>query len=348
MVYYSTDNHVYETENLLGKGGEATIYSVKGYPELAAKIYHNDKRTIERRKKAHVMSQLTVSDYFHDSVALPLSVLYENSDLKDGFSGYVMPRVKDITELQDIYYQNTMNQYQKTVVASNLCIMTNLVHDSGQVIGDFNSKNIAINSYKGTGVLIDTDSFHITVKNSKGKLLTFPCTMAVEVMVAPELRAKLKNQRATLEDIQGESFSKETDLYALAIHLFSLLMNGANPFRASVNMADMGSSHVVSSVTIDQFEAANKGEFLFAKRIFGKKLPEDVPDFNILSKDLQELFTRCFVDGAKDPKARPTAKEYYYALEQYKEMLKKQPCGHYLRKDYNKPCEFCRLNRLSE
>ena len=347
MLYYATNNNTYETEaSPFSKGGEAEIYHIKNRPDLVAKIFRNDKRNAARQKKSHIMSQLTVSDYFRDSVALPVAVLYEDNSLQKGFAGYIMPYVKNITELQDIYYYNNLNEKQKVRVASNLCIMTNLVHSEGQVIGDFNTKNIAFDSNKGTGVLIDTDSFHITVQNSKGNKQTFPCTVGVEALVAPELRQKLKQQKADLETIQGDSFTQYTDLYALGIHIFALLMNGSNPYRQAVNLAELGSSHNVSNVLINQFEAANKGEFLFARRIFAKRLPEDVPDFDILSPKLKELFTRCFIDGAKDPTARPTAREYYNALEEYYNMLDKRSCGHYHRKGYNKPCEFCRIKKV--
>ncbi len=346
MLYYSTNNQRYETEKMLGRGGEAQIYSIKNHPDLVAKIFHDDKRNTARRKKAHIMSQLTVSDYFRDSVALPVAVLYEDSEMKNKFAGYIMPFVRNITELQNVYYYNNLNYKQKVRIAQNLCIMTNLVHAANQTIGDFNPRNIAIDSNKGTGVLIDTDSFHITVKNSQGKTQTFPCTVGVEALIAPELRQALKKQKATLETIQGESFNQQTDLYALAFHIFALLMNGSTPYRAAVNLCELGSSHTISDVTIDMFEAANEGEFLFAKKVWGKKLPEDVPDFNILSPKLKELFTRCFIDGAKKPDKRPTAKEFYSALEEYYNMLEKRPCGHYHRKGYRKPCEFCRVKKF--
>lgn len=130
-----------------------------------------------------------------NSIILPLVVLYDDSECKNNFIGYIMDKVHNITELQNIYYKNELSLFQKVTVAMNLCIMVNLVHGAGQVIGDLNPKNIAFDKQTGTGVLIDTDSFHITVKKStdqKGRL-TFPCTVGVEALIAPELKEKLKN-----------------------------------------------------------------------------------------------------------------------------------------------------------
>lgn len=55
----------------------------------------------------------------------------------------------------------------------------------------------------------------------------------------------------------------------------------------------------VSSVDIDQFHAAEKGEFVFARHFLFKKAPDYAPKYSILSKKLQKLFERAFIDGAK-------------------------------------------------
>lgn len=350
MILYGNDGNRYQIEDKAFKtGGEATLHEIKNHPEWVAKLYKPEKRDLKRRKKLHVMTKLNVSQYFMNSIILPLVVLYDDSECKNNFIGYIMDKVHNITELQNIYYKNELSLFQKVTVAMNLCIMVNLVHGAGQVIGDLNPKNIAFDKQTGTGVLIDTDSFHITVKKStdqKGRL-TFPCTVGVEALIAPELKEKLKKQHADLESVQGGSFTRETDLYALGFHIFALLMGGTTPYRSCVNMAELGSSKNVSDVMIDQFEAAKKGDFLFAKHVIGKKLPEDVPDFDILSEELKKLFIRCFVDGAKKPECRPSAAEYYSALSDYRAMLQKRtPCGHYLRKGYNKPCEWCRIQQI--
>lgn len=350
MILYGNDGNSYQIEDKAFKtGGEATLHEINNHPEWVAKLYKPEKRNLNRRKKLHVMTKLNVSQYFRDSIILPLVVLYDDNKCKNNFIGYIMDRVQNITELQNIYYKNELSLFQKVTVAMNLCIMINLVHGADQVIGDLNPKNIAFDKQTGTGVLIDTDSFHITVKKSTDQKdkLTFPCTVGVEALIAPELKEKLKKQHADLESVQGGSFTRETDLYALGFHIFALLMGGTTPYRSCVNMAELGSSKNVSDVMIDQFEAAKKGDFLFAKHVIGKKIPEDVPDFDILSEELKKLFIRCFVDGAKKPECRPSAAEYYSSLSDYRAMLQKRtPCGHYLRKGYNKPCEWCRIQQI--
>lgn len=348
MIFYSPDGSCSELEDKPFKeGGEAGIYNIKGSPDFVAKIFKPDKRSITRHKKTAVMTNLNVSSYFRESVVFPVKVLYADKNYTQ-FMGYTMERVKNITELQDIYYQNELDLQQKITVAMNLCIMVNLVHSHNQVIGDFNPRNVAVDKSRGNGRLIDTDSFHITVKrDSDKKIQNFPCTVGVEMLIAPELRQKIISQKADLETVQGESFTKQTDLYALAIHIFSLLMNGATPYRSCINMADVGSSYNVSSINIDAFEAANKGEFLFAKKVFMKKLPEDVPDFHILSPELRKLFERCFIDGATNPSARPDATEYFKALDSFRKQLKK--CNndkHFIYNKYKKPCEYCRIQKL--
>lgn len=348
MTLYSPDNTSYELEDQPFKsGGEACIYQIKGYPDLVAKIFKPEKRTLTRQKKTTVMSNLIVSSYFRQSVVFPLKVLYADTNYRN-YMGYTMEKVQNITELQEIYYQDELDLKQKITVAMNLCIMVNLVHSHNQVIGDFNPRNISFDKTTGKGKLIDTDSFHITIKrNSDNKIQTFPCTVGVESLIAPELKQKLTAQKADLETVQNGSFTQETDLYALGFHIFALIMNGATPYRSCVNIAELGSSYNVSSVNIDVFEAATKGEFLFAKHIYGKKLPEDTPDFNILSSELRQLFERCFIDGASNPSARPTATEYYKALDNFRTQLTKCPKKrHYIYSKYKKPCEYCRIQEL--
>lgn len=349
MILYENNGNTYEiTDAPFKTGGEATLHPVVGHPDLVAKIYKPEKRTLERRNKVTVMSRLQVTKYFKNAVVFPLVPLYQD-DSSRSFVGYIMDRVNNITELQDIYFGDDLDQKQKVTVAMNLCVMTNLVHSAGQVIGDYNPKNIALDKATGMGKLIDTDSFHITVQNSKGgNVKTFPCQVGVEALIAPELRKKLNDQHADLETVQGGSFTQETDLYALGFHIFALLMGGATPYRNCVDMAALGPSKNVSDVTVNQFEAAKKGEFLFAKHVIGKRLPEDVPDFEILTPELQNLFIRCFVDGATNPEARPSAAEYYSALSHYQSQLKKRSCGHYLREGYHKPCEWCRVHSFLE
>lgn len=351
MTLYEKNGSTHEIIDTPFKtGGEATLHPVVGHPNLVAKIYKPEKRTLERRNKVTVMSKLQVTRYFKDAIVLPLIPLYQGAS-GQSFMGYIMDRVDNITELQDIYFSDDLDQKQKVTIAMNLCIMTNLVHSAGQVIGDYNPKNIALDKATGIGKLIDTDSFHISVQSSKsGNVKTFPCQVGVEALIAPELRKKLSDQHADLTTVQGGSFTRETDLYALGFHIFALVMGGTTPYRNCIDMATLGPSKNVSDVTVSQFEAAKKGEFLFAKHVIGKRLPEDVPDFEILTPELQNLFVRCFVDGATDPKARPSAEEYYSALLDYRSQLKKCSCGHehYLREGYHKPCEWCRIQAFLE
>ena len=63
------------------------------------------------------------------------------------------------------------------------------------------------------------------------------------------------------------------------------------------------------------------GDFSYAP---GSKLPPmaTAPPFEILQSDLRALFIRCFVDGHRDPHARPTAKEWQQTLDKAAEDLR--------------------------
>ena len=52
-----------------------------------------------------------------------------------------------------------------------------------------------------------------------------------------------------------------------------------------------------------------KGEFVFARHLLFKKAPDYAPKYKMLSPGLRKLFERAFIEGAKNPKARPEAKD---------------------------------------
>ena len=134
----------------------------------------------------------------------------------------------------------------------------------------------------------------------------------------------------------------------MAYHAFALLMNGCSPYASMANMEELSQhpSWNVSSVDIDQFHAAEKGEFVFARHFLFKKAPDYAPKYSMLSKKLQKLLERAFIDNKKNPAARPESLEFYDALTEYLNSLEDRKCGHYMPSNYTGSCEWCRINNL--
>lgn len=175
--------------------------------------------------------------------------------------------------------------------------------------------------------------------------------MGVRELIAPEIAGRLKKEKTDLENVDQDAdnpiFNKYTDFYAMAYHIFALLMNGSSPFASMANMEAISQhpSKNVSSIDIDQFHVAEKGEFVFVRHFLFKKAPEYAPKYKMLSQELRKLFERAFIGGAKDPTVRPDAMEFYNALTEYFQSLKKCECGHYMPSNYKGECEWCRINR---
>ena len=133
------------------------------------------------------------------------------------------------------------------------------------------------------------------------------------------------------------TFTRETDYFALAIHIFKLLMNGYTPFG--------GIQHSV--VGSPPFIATGNEEVLAGNYVFkpGFKPPKKatIPRLETFPQKIADLFTRAFIAGWNDPKQRPTAYEWHGALEQYeKELIQcsDNPLHQYDRKN-GKKCPYC-------
>ena len=358
IAYDNMGNRYSLTETSLG-GGEGTLYLVEQNSALCAKIFKPEKRTRGREAKIleweKLFSEKTLDKSFCKQVVVPQKCLYERPDSQNTgtFMGYLMEKQVNFQKLEKTYTSKEFNYMQKVWTARNLCILTNLVHSLGKgiIIGDYNADNLAVFPATSTAKFIDVDSFQLTL-NRNGKKILCPCTVGVPEFMAPEISRRLKREKSDLENVDQSPddpiFNKYTDLYSLAYHVFALLMNGSAPYAAMANMEEISQhpSRNVSSVDIDRFHAAEKGEFVFARHYLFKKAPIYAPKYGILSRQLQKLFERAFITGATDPTARPDSLEFYMALTEYIESLEKRSCGHYMPSHYHGPCEWDRLENL--
>ena len=363
MIAFDTSGKSYSlTETKLG-GGEGKLYSVDNNPNLYAKIFKSEKRTKGREAKIleweNMLDSNILNSNFCRQIVVPQKCLYAqtNSQNTQTFVGYLMEKQTNFKTLKSTYLSKDFNYMQKVWTARNICILTNRIHSLGReiVIGDYNADNIAIFHSTSTAKFIDVDSFQLVI-NRNGKRILCPCTVGIPEFMAPEISRRLKRDKCNLETVDQSPddsiFNKYTDLYSMAYHIFALLMNGSSPFAAMANMQELSQhpSWNVSSVDIDQFHAAEKGEFVFARHFLFKKAPDYAPKYSMLSRKLQKLFERAFIDGAKDPLARPDSLEFYDALTEYIDSLEerhedKHP-GHYMPANYTGPCEWCRIENL--
>lgn len=336
------DTYIIETP-ALGKGGEGSIYRLKGKPNLVLKIFNSDKRSETRHKKLLAMIKTPLTSNAMKQVTWPVDVIYENGS----FVGYVMPLLKRVEDLNVMYsdkYICTLSE--RIIIAKNLCAAVNAVHVAGQVCGDLNPKNIGVDPNTAIITLMDTDSYHITERNGSR---TYRCEVGLPEYLAKEIQDKLHNNKdKDLRTLPLPTFTKETDLFALAVHIFALLMNGCHPFASAVdnkyNINKLSQSKP-SIVNPQPVENIRNCFFPFYDKRAGYTTPQYAPDFSVLPQNMQDMFVKAFVDGGRNPKLRPDTEQWYSALEEFEKHIK--TCSNNKKHEYYdklKKCPWCEID----
>jgi DNA-binding helix-hairpin-helix protein with protein kinase domain len=257
---------------VLGRGGEGTVYAVAGAPKLVAKVYKKppgptkcDKlRGMVRRHSAQLL----------EVAAWPVDLLL---DEHDAVRGFLMGR---ITARQDAHRLYSPKSRRRTFpdadfrflvrAATNLARAFAQVHATGHVIGDVNHGNALIGK-DGTASLIDCDSFQIT-----DAARSFPCDVGSPLFTPPELQGKA---------FRGLLRTASHDCFGLAVLLFHLLFQGRHPFAGRYREGDLS---VEQAIAESRFAYGVKHEKL------GMTPPPGTLPLDTFGPDLAALFERAF------------------------------------------------------
>ena len=336
MQYQGITGKLYSAEdNRIARGGEGNIYPIKDQNNLVVKIFKPEKRTVDREEKLKAMVKTKLSTSALEQVVWPLDVVYEQG----AFAGYVMPKLNNTDSLITLYSSGTVGRYDlrhRLLTAINLCYAIQTIHSMGQVCGDLNPQNICVNldekdrSKNFHVTLVDVDSYHYT---SEGK--NYRCEVGLSEYLAPEIQEKLSGGQS-LRDIPLPTYTKETDLFALAVHIFTLLMNGCHPFACAREVSNQQGNNQSSPADtsfngtirqMDQYflknsvvapqpnENMKNGFFPFYERRTGITIPVYAPTFDFLPDNIRNLFVRTFVMGFKHPAQRADSGEWIAALK---------------------------------
>lgn len=316
--------------NLIGDGGEGKIYKVLGTDKVA-KIY-KDSVSGELVEKLKYMVNNKPNSSVLNQVAWPLDIIYECSTQK--FLGFIMPLLNFNAELGEIYAypsKSNISSHYKILVAENICAVISAVHEAGYVFGDFNPRNIRVNKNTGEVAFLDTDSYHIVIGDK-----AYRCNVCAQGYAAPELIEKCSGKNYA--DAPLPTFTKETDNFALAIHIFKLLLNGFSPFggipdKQSPSVASPGKGN----------DAVRRNSYCFKPGF--KHLSAAIPPLDSFPKNISDLLTRAFIRGKSDPKQRPSALEWHEVLVAYEKNLvtcANNPLHQYYKKNDN--CPLCKAD----
>lgn len=354
-----TSGKFYRLTKSLGRGGEGTVFATDD-TNVVAKIYHNPEPVMERKLKCmtrHPLDPYAGSKFL--LIAWPQDVIYENGK----FVGYIMPFIKDVHPIYVLCRNNEQhiqdchavfpkyNWTNSIAVAYNLAIAVRYIHENGYVVGDMNPNNIVIHG-NGSITILDVDSFDVTDPDTGEH---FKCKVGVAEMLPPELQGRnLKEESAR--------FTKHTDEFSLAIHIFQLLMNNQHPFNmrrdTSVSSKQSTLAEYKRSIAQDkQLDDLVKGNCVFIRDIPGYTRPLGAPSLEMLPAQIQTAFRQTFDYTAQNAvskaKERTSADMWRVLLYNFYNRSKGTspdlvPCAanpeHYYLKGHN-GCAFCKAEQ---
>lgn len=321
-VYTQKSKQVVELSQPLGEGGEGKVYLWPQKPTLVCKVYHDSVLTDRGGQLQHKLTAMLnnppddpMLSQGKPTFAWPQELLFDPVR-QDRLLGYVMPNVSGSHALHRLYsYQNRkalnlppdregkpLDYYVMLRTARNLAEAFRLLHARSYVMADVNEDNIRFRT-DGTVSLIDNDSFQVRDRSSG------------ETFLAPVLKAEY--WPADSLDLQGRkvALTSSHDCFGLAVFVFRLLMNGVHPYQG-VPTSDIDPPDWPTNIARGHFPfvAAHNG---------GLRPPPAAPAFESLPSELQEMFVRCFVAGARDPSVRADAGMWVKALDRAEQGLKR-------------------------
>ncbi|MEO1376594.1 MAG: tetratricopeptide repeat protein [Cyanobacteria bacterium J06635_10] len=314
---------------ILGRGGEACIYTVPSDAEMVAKVYHKPDRKKAGKLEAMVLHppENPTASLGHISIAWP-SELIRAADGSNQIIGFTMPRIRGMRPIIDFYNPRTRRQhcplfsYQYLLrTARNLAAAFAALHQAGYCVGDVNESNILV-SDTALVTIVDTDSFQV---KDPGTDIVYRTPVGKPEFTPPEL--------------QNKTFSEcdrtiSHDLFGLGVLIFQLLMEGTHPFSGIFQ--SLGEP--------PPYEARiAKGHFTYSINRRVPYIPTPIaPSWEILHPTLQQLFIRCFEDGHNNPNIRPNAQTWLLALAEAENALiacEKNPQHQY--SNHQHKCPWC-------
>jgi DNA-binding helix-hairpin-helix protein with protein kinase domain len=307
LAFYSTDGRQIVLDRELAKGGEGSVWGVRGRPEVVAKFYHQGVSP-EQARKLDVMCRLK-SDSLLRIAAWPIDLV--KATTSGSAQGFLMRRISGYEQVHLLYTPKSRRTHFPEAqlpfilhTSANIVRAFATVHDAGQTIGDVNHGNLLV-SKDGTVALIDCDSFEIIDGNR-----WFSCPVGVPTYTPPELQGK---------SFAGIRRTQQHDAFGLAVLIFHMLFLGRHPFSGIFRQ---GTDNTTVEEAIREFRFAYSPD----KRLTEMEQPAWVPPLAIYPADLGNLFVRAFGRDGVNGK-RPTAHEWVPAIENVLRNLKQCPAN---------------------
>jgi len=295
---------VYRVGEQLDQDGQAVVHAVvPGGPDLALKQYL--PATLQRRPdlEARIKAMIANPPAYRPDPSRPVICAWpeDAAYISEQFAGFVMPRVdtRQAVTIPDFAARRATAWRDRVAVAENLARAVVVLHDRDVVIGDFRKWNLL--TWSDCRVtLLGCDRMQVVEPDSGRR---FPCVAGRDACTPPELQLPA----ALSSTIRTAS----SDIFTLALHLHLLLLQGAHPFRG---VWTGGGDHPPEHLLAQEGLWAHAGD----RRL--DPVPGSAP-LMVVPATLQEYFRVAFVDGARNPDTRPTAKDWLDELLRLRESL---------------------------
>ncbi len=308
----------YKLTKVAGSGTQGVIYNEVSGKKMI-KIYYP---TGNREMDEEILSRLT----FIQKVKMPRNFVKVEEILEEPYIGYVMEKVEGYQSLNSYlippkketfanWYNKGLGLRERMFIGYIIAKAFSELEEDNLSYCDISGTNILVHTTKnGASVkMIDVDNIYIAGRGLASVLGT-------PRYIAPEVIKKQKNPDVL------------SDNYALAVILFELLRVG-HPYLGDDVLAG----------TPEEEEQALSGNGIYVTEENSLSM---LPEYLVFTDKLKELFRKCFEEGKQNRLARPSAKEFEYALlEASNKLIQCSVCGawHYPRKQGRiyEPCPWC-------
>lgn len=307
------NGRIYTLGPELGSGGEGTVYDM---PDLGmvVKVYKNPQHLLEQKLRYMVMHPVpSLTDQYGNPIlnlAWPRDIVYDQQN----FVGYAMPKLENALDVYQVVRGCQSPKAKKMwpnytwelniQVARNLALSVFHLHSSGYVVGDMNDKNIMVRA-DGAVCILDIDSFDFTDASTG---VHYRCGVGLADYLAPELQGR---------NLQAANFTPQSDDFALAIHIFQLLMDNYHPFTGRRLVQTQNSSSANQRV-----QRMAEGICPFVRNIPGYEIPDGAPRLEEvlppkLRADFAQTLTYDSTTAISAISQRTTAEQWFRDLNDF-------------------------------
>jgi hypothetical protein len=294
----------YEVGEQLDQSGHAVVHAVvSAGPDLAFKHYL--PATLQRRPdlEARIKAMIADPPAYRPAPSGPVTCAWpeDAAYISGAFAGFVMPRVdtRAAITIPDVATRPATTWSDRIAVAENLARAVAVLHEGDVVIGDFREWNLL--TWSDCHVtLLGCDRMQVVDPESGRR---FPCVAGRDACTPPELQLPAS--------LSSTIRTPSSDIFTLALHLHLLLLDGAHPFRGRWRG---GGTRPPEHLLAQEALWSHAGD---------PRLAPDpgTPPLTVLPVTLQRCFRAAFVDGARDPDARPPAQAWLDELVSLRKSL---------------------------